>query len=126
MKRFNVQLLVLCCVLVSMVVVLAYYPNVSMAQAPVITVTRVKVSETLPGLYSFTLKCQIEDGGVEVFNRNYSTDYSLGQGQDPQANVQSLLATIQSDIDRYQAEQGYFNHAKFIAAVGYLETNLTY
>lgn len=126
MFRWNVRLSVLCVVLLCVVMVAGLYPRVSLAQAPVITVTKVDVTESQLGLYRFTLNVQIEDGGVEVFNRNYSTDYSLGQGQDPQANVEALLDDIQAEIDTYQTEQGYYDHVKFDNAVTYLAANLTY
>jgi len=74
----------------------------------------------------------IIDGQEFTYDDQYShkdftgrrlTDH-YGIGQDPELAIKKLQANMQETINNYKAEQVIFNHAKLIAGITYLNTNL--
>ena len=87
-----------------------------------IEVSKVSVLESMPSLWSISVKLIILEGAVEVYNKDFSIKYRLGENID--AKQQEVLETMQSAIDSYKSEQQIFDHAKTDDLITFLTESL--
>lgn len=73
------------------------------------TVTKKSVTEMQSKLWDVSLNMTLEDGGVEVLNKDYALQYRPGDSIAAKKNA--WIAMMQADIDAYKGEQNIFNAA---------------
>lgn len=89
--------------------------------AIVVTVTKKSVSLTQTSLWNITLTLTITDGAT-VINTDFSEKYRTGQLV---SSITSKFITVmQTEIDKYKAEQVIYNHAQLDTAVTNIKNGL--
>lgn len=86
------------------------------------TVTKKSVTEVQSKLWSVTLNMTLDDGGVEVLNRDYSVEYIPGDSI--AAKQATWIAMMQADIDKYKSEQTIYDAAALNTVVTNVEAAL--
>lgn len=77
--------------------------------ALVSTVTKKSVTEVQDKLWNVTLNMTLDDGAVEVINKDYALHYRPGDSI--AAKQVTWIALMQADIDKYKSEKNIFNAA---------------
>ena len=73
------------------------------------TVTKKSVTEVQDKLWNVTLNMTLDDGAVEVLNKDYALHYRPGNSI--AAKQATWIATMNADIDTYKSEKTIFNAA---------------
>ena len=87
------------------------------------TVTKKGVTYMMPNMWAVVINVILTDGGVEVWDRDYSVRYRAGDVIE--AKQAKLIEMAQYDIDKYKSEQMIFNAPAFDDVVTNVQTALT-
>lgn len=85
------------------------------------TITKKSVSLVIPEQWSITLNLVCTEDEDEVINQDISFDYKTGDDID--LKHEEVIAKRKKIIDKYNAEQGIYDHSKLDNLVTYLNEN---